>query len=143
MRLEHVLVPTDFGASSERAEALAAELAARFDAKLTILHVWAVPVPSYAEGLAWPLDGIEAAAREALARVLERVKAKHPKTDGRLVTGVAWDRILEAAKEGDVDLIVMGTHGRRGLPRALLGSVAEKVVRLSPVPVLTVGAEAR
>jgi len=55
-----------------------------------------------------------------------------------LRTGVPWEEILDTAKKLDVGLIVMGTHGRRGLPRAILGSVAEKVVRLSPVPVLTV-----
>jgi len=55
-----------------------------------------------------------------------------------LNSGIAWERILETAKMVEAGLIVMGTHGRRGVPRAFLGSVAERVVRLSPVPVLTI-----
>lgn len=143
MRLKHILVPTDFGESSERAETLAVDLATKFDAKITLLHVWSVPMPSYAEGLTWPIDGIEAAARDALARAHDRLKGAHANTDSVLAAGVVWDRILETTRERDVDMIIMGTHGRRGIPRALLGSVAEKVVRLSPVPVLTVAAEPR
>jgi len=141
MRLKHILVPTDFGESSERAEAVAADLASKLDAKLTLFHVWSVPTPSYAEALSWPIDSIEAAAKDALGRAHARLKEKHPNADAVLAAGVAWDRIIEAARERDVDMIVMGTHGRRGVPRWFLGSVAEKVVRLSPVPVLTVGAE--
>jgi nucleotide-binding universal stress UspA family protein len=106
-----------------------------------LFHVWSVPTPSYAEALSWPIDSIEAAAKDALGRAHARLKEKHPNADAVLAAGVAWDRIIEAARERDVDMIVMGTHGRRGVPRWFLGSVAEKVVRLSPVPVLTVGAE--
>jgi nucleotide-binding universal stress UspA family protein len=141
MRLKHLLAPTDFGESSQRAEDLAAELAAKFEAKLTLLHVWSVPAPTYAEALTWPITEIEAAARDALARANARLKEKHAKCESVLAAGIAWDRILETAKQREVDMIVIGTHGRRGLPRFLLGSVAEKVVRLSPVPVLTVGSE--
>jgi nucleotide-binding universal stress UspA family protein len=143
MRLKHILVPTDFGESSERAERLAADLATKFDAKVTLLHVWSVQMPSYAEGLTWPIDSIEAAARDALALAHDRLKEVHANTDSVLAAGVVWDQILETSRERDVDMIVMGTHGRRGIPRAFLGSVAEKVVRLSPVPVLTVAAEPR
>ena len=140
MRLKHILVATDFGESSQRAEEAAAELGARLGAKVTLLHVWSVPTPTYAMALSWPLDGIEAAARESLERAQLRLKEKHRDIDIDIVlgAGVAWDRILDVAKERDVDLVVVGTHGRRGIPRMLLGSVAEKVVRLSPVPVLTV-----
>lgn len=140
MAIEHILVPTDFGESSERAEQFAVEIASKLGAKLTLLHVWSVPTPSYAEGLVWPIDAIESGARESLHRAHERMKAKHPATDAVLMGGVAADCIIETAKERAADLIVMGTHGRRGVPRLLLGSVAEKVVRLANIPVLTVPA---
>jgi nucleotide-binding universal stress UspA family protein len=141
MRLKHILLPTDFGESSASAESLAVDLASTFGAKLTLLHVWSVPTPGYAEALSWPIDGIEAPARDALERAHANLKQKHPETDAILTAGIAWDRIIELAKERGVDMMVIGTHGRRGLPRFMLGSVAEKVVRLSPVPVLTVRAE--
>ncbi len=142
MRLKHLLVPTDFGESSQRAEDLAAELASKFDAKVTLLHVWSIPTfPSYAAELHWPTEEIEAAARAGVSEALARLKEKHANSEAVLAAGAAWERIAETATQQDVDMIVIGTHGRRGLPRFLLGSVAEKVVRLSPVPVLTVGSE--
>lgn len=141
MKTEHIVVATDFGESSQRAEALAVSLAKKLAAKLTVLHVWSIPLPAYAEGLSWPTDMIEAAARDALARTHARLQDMHPNTDAVLATGPVADRILETAQERGGDLIVIGTHGRRGLVRAFLGSVAERVVRLSPVPVLTVRAE--
>jgi nucleotide-binding universal stress UspA family protein len=141
MRLNHILVPTDFGDASRAAEDAAVHLAEKFDADITLLHAWSVPTPAYAEGLVWPLDEIEAAARKTLADTCARVTKKHTKTKMVLVAGVAWECIVEAAKQRGVDLIVMGTHGRRGVSRLFLGSIAEKVVRLSPVPVLTVGPE--
>lgn len=141
MRLKHILVPTDFGDSSESSEAVATELATKFDAKITLLHVWSVPTPSYAEALAWPIDAIEAAANDALQRSLASLKEKVPNSEAVLLAGLAWERIVETAKARDVDMIVMGTHSRRGVPRWFFGSVAEKVVRLSPVPVLTVSAK--
>ena len=81
---------------------------------------------------------MEKAARTALDEVQARVSKLLPGTQSLLKVGPEWERILDAVKEANVDLIVMGTQGRRGLPRLILGSVAEKVVRLSPVPVLTV-----
>lgn len=138
--LRNILVPTDFGDSSQRAELLAIELAKAFGAHVTLLHVWSLPSTAYAEGLSWPVDDLEKAAQSALDQELARVVKLHPDTDGLLRVGPAWERILDVAKERAADLVVMGTHGRHGLPRMFLGSVAEKVVRMSHVPVLTVGA---
>jgi nucleotide-binding universal stress UspA family protein len=73
---------------------------------------------------------------------LAKAKARQANIESMLVTGETWRRILDVVKDRGVDLVVMGTHGRRGVSRVLLGSVAEKVVRLSPVPVVTVPAEA-
>ena len=71
---------------------------------------------------------------------MSRVKAIYPNVDAKLVIGQHWERILEVTKQTGADLIVMGTHGRAGLSRVLLGSVAERVVNMSNVPVLTVSA---
>ena len=135
--IKRILVPTDFSDSAERALSLAVDLARAFQAGLTLLHVWTIP-STFAEGLTWPTDGMERAARRALDELHARVSKQYPGTEAVLQVGPEWQRILDVAKERNVDLVVMGTHGRRGLPRLILGSVAEKVVRLSPVPVLTV-----
>ena len=140
LAFKHILFPTDFSPSSERAEAAAVGLASAFDAQLTLLHVWSVPNSGYAEGLSWPIDEMEVAARKELVKAQERVVKLHPRTEAVLRTGREWQNILDQIKEGGVDLVVMGTHGRHGLPRLVLGSVAEKVVRLSPVPVMTLRA---
>ena len=73
--------------------------------------------------------------------LLKGLKDRGVPISGQLRRGVPWECVLETAKETKADLIVMGTHGRKGLARALMGSVAEKVVRLSPIPVLTVRGE--
>ncbi len=138
---KRILVPSDFSASSRRAGELAAELAQASRVPLTLMHVVFVEaihsgfpnVPEYTQF-------IEDAARSAIGEEAARLQSKGFALDTLLKTGVAWEEIIGAAKRLDVGLIVMGTHGRRGLPRALLGSVTEKIVRLSPVPVLTVHA---
>lgn len=97
----------------------------------------------YGDGLYWPVDDLQRAAKDALNAAVAKAKERYLKTNGLLACGEPWREILEAARERGADFIVMGTHGRRGLTRVLLGSVAEKVVRLSPVPVVTVPAGAR
>jgi nucleotide-binding universal stress UspA family protein len=79
-----------------------------------------------------------AAMEQELTALREKTKARWAKVTSVLEVGDVYDVILEVAKAQRCDLIVLGTHGRRGLSHALLGSVAEKVVRLSPIPVLTV-----
>lgn len=135
-----ILVPTDFGEPAEQATALAVTFAEKFDAKLTLLHVYELPpVYGYGEALAWPMEDFAREAQKSLDAALSKLKELHPRADAVLETGDASERILAVAKSRNVDLIVMGTHGRRGLAHVLLGSVAEKVVRRSPVPVLTAG----
>jgi nucleotide-binding universal stress UspA family protein len=137
--IKHILVPVDFSEPSNKALAAAVEFARAFDARLTLLHVWSIPNISYAEGLSWPIDDMEAAAKKALGDALASTSKVYPKTEALLREGNESRTIVETAKSLPCDLVVMGTHGRRGFPRLVLGSVAEKVVRLSPVPVLTVG----
>ena len=134
----HVLVPTDFSAHAEHAQELAIMFASKFGAKMTLLHAYSIPLMAYSEGIAWPIEDVEREARKALDAAGSKVKERYARLETSLRFGHPWEQILAAVKDLGVDLIVMGTHGRRGLSRALLGSVAEKVVRLSPVPVLTV-----
>jgi nucleotide-binding universal stress UspA family protein len=141
MTFKHIVVATDFSESAEHALELAAEMALKFEAALTLVHSWEAPSYSYGGGLYVPVDlitPIEEAARKRLAEALLTLKQRVPNADSSLRSGPAWQEILTAASELDADLIVVGTHGRRGLNRALLGSVAEKVVRMADVPVLTV-----
>jgi nucleotide-binding universal stress UspA family protein len=128
-RVQTILHPTDFSERSACAFQLACALARDRGARLIVLHV--VPVPTLQEKFAY---------REEVEEALGRIRAPDPQVrlERRLEVGDAAARILEAAQAIPCDLIVMGTHGRRGLGRALLGSVAEQVVRLAPCPVLTV-----
>jgi nucleotide-binding universal stress UspA family protein len=138
---KHILVPSDFGDPSAIALERALDLASKLGSKVTLLHATRLPpyyYSAYAEGLAWPVDELEGRARNELDAVVAKAKSRYPNVEGVFVQGEPWERILEVAANRGADLIVMGTHGRRGVSRALLGSVAEKVVRTSPIPVMTV-----
>ncbi len=142
---KQVLVPTDFSECSERALDVAVAIASKFEASITLLHASWLPPSAYAvyaAGLDWPTDEMAKAAQSALDVVVAQTQKRYARTDGLIVSGEPWQAILEGAKERHSDLIVMGTHGRRGVSRTLLGSVAEKIVRLSPVPVLTISTKA-
>lgn len=140
MKIQKLLVPVDFSECSEHALDYAVELADRLGASVHVLSVIGIPsygVPELGVGItATMMDNMIAdnqAALDALARPR--------KLDSKNIiirAGDARDVILQTAEELGADLIVMGTHGRRGISRALLGSVAEMVVRTAPVPVLTV-----
>jgi nucleotide-binding universal stress UspA family protein len=139
--LRHILVPHDFSETGEHALTFALDLAEPLVARATVLHVYEVPVFAFPESPVVTTDlagQIEQAARRALDRVVARARRPGVTIDAVLRQGTIWSEIQAAAGEAKVDLIVMGTHGRRGLSRALLGSVAEKVVRTAPCPVLTV-----
>jgi nucleotide-binding universal stress UspA family protein len=138
MRLEHILVPTDFSEHAERATEVAAALAAKLGAGLTLLHVAHRPEYAYGQRTGQSLDDLLPGAQDALDRAVARARQSNLEVEPALVSGTPWESILRVAHERGVDLIVMGTHGRRGVPRALLGSVAEKVLRSSPVPVTIV-----
>jgi nucleotide-binding universal stress UspA family protein len=138
-----ILVPIDFSSHSERAAALAAQLAHTFDASVTLLHVYAVPKYPLPDGYVLTSPAATSQIMEGMSNVLrdakERAAAKGaPRVDALLVEGAAFAEIVRTAREKQHDLIVMGTHGRTGLQHALMGSVAEKVVRKAHCPVLTV-----
>ena len=138
---ERILVPTDFGAPAGKALDLAARLATEFDSELVVAHCWEFPAYAYSD-LTNPgtdfIVALEHAASEELAKTLALVHKEVPRARSLLRNGVPWQEILTVVEELHSDLVVMGTRGRRGVKHVLLGSVAEKVVRLSPVPVLTV-----
>lgn len=138
--IHHILVPTDFERPSNEAIELATSLAQSFGAKITLLHVWQVPIYPYMD---FTLNSdlitrMEEAATERLSVGLKNLKQILPSSESMLKMGLPWQEILDVIANLKPDLVVMGTHGRRGLTHAFLGSVAERVVRLSPAPVLTV-----
>ena len=137
----HILVPTDFSPSSSGAIEIGLELATQLSADLTLVHVWKLPVYPYLELMlssAELTSCVEKAATECLATKLTQIQTRLPRAKSVLKMGVPWEQILETLEESKADLLIMGTHGRRGFEHAIMGSVAEKLVRLSPVPVLTV-----
>lgn len=148
MKVSTILVATDFSPSAERAVAVAADYARHFQAQLLVLHAYRVDIP-----VASPLTGggyvlpdgfFEQIAKEARLRV-EKV-ASEIAARGVSAVGLAVDRhpaaaIVDTARERKADLIVMGTRGLTGLKHLALGSVADRVVRTAPCPVLTVGHE--
>lgn len=137
-----ILVPIDFGGPSKHALEVALDLAKQYRGSLTLLHTWELPAYAY-NGMEFSavdlLTPIMDAAQQQLDKVLADVKREAPDAKAILKRGSPWREILATIEETRPDLVVMGTHGRRGVGRAVLGSVAEKIVRTSPVPVLTVG----
>lgn len=126
MRLNEILFPTDFSPASEAAGRVAREMAVQAGARLHVLHV----VPPVTDP-SLPAEHLARAGR-ALADGL--------RVETALLSGWAGRNIVDYAREKRIDLIVVGTHGRTGISHALLGSVAETVVRLAPCLVLTVPA---
>ena len=141
MQMRLMLAPTDFSALATQAVGCAFDLAQTFGATLLVLHV--VEVPLYPTGGFMPpgmaavlLGEWERQARMDLAEVLAERRDGPVEVRRRVLIGRAARAIIEVAAE-HVDLIVMATHGRGGLSHFVLGSVAERVVRLAPCPVLT------
>ncbi len=141
MEIRQILAPTDFSEFSKQAVQCAYELAQKFGAKLLLLHV--VELPPY------PIDGfvpartglLEDLQRQAildLAQVLLEAQGATVEIRRQVVVGIPYRTIVEVAAAEKVDLIVMATHGRTGLSHLVMGSVAERVVRTAPCPVLTI-----
>lgn len=136
----NILVATDYGESSNAALDYAVALATKLDAKVQLLHVIGVPAYGVPElGLAVTSTMIDTLVKDNQV-VLDKLVAKYTavKVSPILRTGEPRDQIVQTADEIHAELIIMGTHGRRGVSRALLGSVAESVLRHSHCPVLTI-----
>jgi nucleotide-binding universal stress UspA family protein len=142
--IKHILVAVDFERASKAGMEHAIVLARALGARLTLLHVWEIPIYPYMDFMlnSELIARVEDSATKRLQEELDDARALAPDAESELKSGLAWQGILDAAQELRADLIVLGTHGRQGMTHAMLGSVAEKVVRLSAVPVLTVHAPA-
>ena len=141
-RPSNILAATDYSETAERAVALAGILALRFLADLHLLHVAVlVEGSNLDEG---SLDPLQAISEETRRKLLEKSSGNHDvSVTPLLVRGIDPDEVIvETASNLGCDLIVLGTHGRRGLSHLFLGSVAERVVRTSSAPVLTLRADA-
>lgn len=147
--INKILAPVDFSACSAKSLAYAQEIAASTGAELHLIHVYFVP--SYVPPHVMVMMGSEQLTLEEQAKVyaaeeLEKFMKKHASEFARnlplsIVGGDPSDAIVDFAKDGGFDMIVIGTHGRRSFSRWVMGSVAEKVVRSSACPVLTIRAE--
>lgn len=134
-----ILVPTDGGPAAETAVTHAIELAAYHDARIHALFVVDGGGYASAGGAAdVVLDALYDDGEKAVSRVTEAATAEGVESIKTVTSGAAYRTITDYAADNEIDMIVMGTHGRRGLNRYLLGSVTERVVRSSDVPVLTV-----
>ena len=146
MSIQRILVPIDYSSCSRTALRFAVDLAKRYQASLDIVHVW--DRPSYVSEAV--MTHQDATSGKSLIRLIQenaqrdleeflREAALPPETaTGRLIAGDPASALIHELKAGKHDLVVVGTHGRTGLSHVLLGSVAEKLARLSPVPVVTV-----
>lgn len=137
LAIRRILHPTDFSEHCRPAFAVACALARDYGAELVVFHVARLPLLTPVNGVLVPTPADEA---EQARGQLEQVRPADPlvKVEHRLAEGDPAVEVLKAAGDLPADLIVMGTHGRGGLSRLLMGSVAEAVVRKAPCPVLTV-----
>jgi universal stress protein A len=141
INIQHILVPIDFSACSKHALNLALQLARLLHARLTLLHVVQMPYlvgggADMGEGMALYTEQAETEAHQMLADYARRVNDAGLECETIVEHATPFQRIIDHAEALRVDLIVMGTHGHTGLQHMLLGSVAEKVVRLARCPVM-------
>jgi nucleotide-binding universal stress UspA family protein len=133
--IKKILVPTDFSDCSEEALSYAETLAKSLDAKIVLFHV--IDTLSYAQ---WEnvYPRLRASVGPFLETKVKKINKRGVAAACDLVQGFPYDQIVKKAQKIGADLIVMGTHGRTGMDHLLMGSVAERVTRLAPCPVLTV-----
>ncbi|HEY0990430.1 MAG TPA: universal stress protein, partial [Kofleriaceae bacterium] len=143
MAFTKIMCPVDFSPGSQQAMRTAVRIANEQDAELVLVHSWYIPAATFAGDYVYAGDIVQAMTDDA-QRALENAVDEARKLGARRVTsrilnGLPWQQIVEAAqREPGLGLIVIGTHGRTGLSRVLMGSVAELVVRHAPCPVLTI-----
>jgi nucleotide-binding universal stress UspA family protein len=145
IQIKRILLPTDFSECAAEATEYACAFVDQFASQLHLLHVihdFSPELPQFAMALDFaaltPVEELEKQAISKLAKVLKPEWQKGKSVVLATKEGSAFLEIVRYAQNHQIDLIVMGTHGRSALPHALLGSVAEKVVRKAPCPVLTV-----
>jgi nucleotide-binding universal stress UspA family protein len=140
--LRRILVPTDFTETSDHAVDWALGVAAKVGGKVTVMHAYELPIIGFPDGtiIATPTiaSHIADGSRAALDATVKRIVARGFSVESVLKEGIIYEEINAVAEAIDADLIVIGTHGRKGLARALLGSVAENVIRTATRPVVTI-----
>ena len=140
--IRRILVPIDFTETSERALDYAVELARKLGAEITVMHAYELPIYGFPDGaLVASVDvatRISQASQEGLQAAVEKRRNCGVEMRAILRDGPPADEIATVADEIGADLVVLGTHGRRGLRRAIMGSVAEEVIRACQCPVLTI-----
>jgi nucleotide-binding universal stress UspA family protein len=141
MSVRSILVPTDFSETSDAALHYATEMALTLGARLYLMHVPGKTGEHYEAK--YPHGQFETATRERLSSFLTKEELERLRPEYALRVGPPAEQIVHYAEICDIDLIIMGTHGRSGLAHALMGSVAEHVVRVAPCPVLLVRAPKR
>ncbi|TLM60383.1 MAG: universal stress protein [Deltaproteobacteria bacterium] len=141
--LKTILFATDFSESSDHAFQYALSLARKFESRLAIIHVISEPVDL--RGFYVPhisFDKLEEEIEQGALKMMEKFCLTHahdyPRLESCVVPGIPYDEIIKKAEEISADLIVVGTHGRTGLDHVLFGSTAEKVVRKSTIPVMSI-----
>ena len=143
-RIRRIVYASDFSRASRPAFTKAVDLAKAYRAELVVLHVLSIVPPVIEDGYIAPRvwEELEAGGRAAAQTQLDRLVVKARKArlrvKGLVVLGSPYEDIVRVAKRQRADLLVMGTHGRTGLTKVLLGSVAERVLRTSSCPVMTV-----
>lgn len=143
-RFRRILCASDFSKTSGRALAFAIDVAKANQARLVILYVFVPIVPvvpgRYIDLSTWARVDTETRrwVERQLARLADRARKAGVRAAALIVTGDPAQRIIRAARSKRADLIVIGTHGRRGLSKFVLGSVAERVIATAPCPVMTV-----
>jgi universal stress protein A len=142
IRIQKILLPTDFSQFSATATELACELATKFAAELHLLHTLErhlATTPSFGMGLDLPafVNESRAAAEKSLVGVIDPNWSAGRTVIQAVIEGSPTTEIVRYARQENIDLIVLATHGRTGLAHVLMGSVAESVVRTAPCPVLT------
>lgn len=136
---EKVLVPTDGSTAANIASDHGISLAAATDAAIHIVHVVDLTAIPRGGGSAGVLNALKETGQQAIDAIINRAnEADLRSIEASVLRGTPAQTILEYAEERDIDLIVMGTHGRAGLDRYLLGSITEKIVRVADIPVLTI-----
>jgi nucleotide-binding universal stress UspA family protein len=142
--IHRIVVATDFSDLADTVVDQALDLAKQLNASITLVHAYEIPIYGFPDGvLVAPADvasHIGAAAQASLDAIAKRHETRGVSIATVLRVGPPWDEINAVAAEKSADLIVVGTHGRRGLARALLGSTAERVIRTAKLPVYVVHA---
>jgi nucleotide-binding universal stress UspA family protein len=143
IEIKSILFPTDFSEYSNHALKYAVALAESFKAKLVVLHVCEHPIAgsgieAYHFAIPEYVLDLEQRERKALDALVGQLRDKHLDIESVFIIGRAYHEIVKTAKEREVDVITMATHGSKGISHLVFGSTAEKVVRLAPCPVLTV-----